>query len=559
MGNKLQFTKEEKQIDKLEKKADKYDKALEKARDKLPSKTVEKQQLVFDEDKGKTVSKLTHEKEFIPIGEAKWNNPKPQSLIGKAGGSVTSMAVTKVHAKIHQVEHENVAVKTAHQAELLGESAYRGGKRKAKSAYRHYKNKPYRKVAKLEQKSIKNKMRLDYKKALRDNPKLKSNPLSRFMQKRAIKRNYAKDLRNAKRAAGNVKATVGFTAKVGRVVTAIVRRNPVFLLKAGLLLLILFLIMSTFTMCVGMFSGTSGVIGSVTYAAENQDISDASTLYVELETDLRIYIQDIQTNHPGFDEYRLNIGSIGHNPFELMAFLTAVYQEFTFAEVEATIREIFDAQYNLTLTPVVEIRTRTETRTGSWTDEDGNTHSYTYTVIVEYEWHILYVILTSRPLSEVLAERMNEEQTHHYNILMYSKGARQFVGNPFDFDWLPFVTSPFGYRVHPISGGRQFHWGIDIGLPTGTPIRSGLDGTIVYVGYHPNGYGNIVIVECADGIQARYAHCHEIFVTVGQSVARGDVIASVGTTGASTGPHLHMEIAVNGVRINPIFFVDFRT
>ena len=557
-GSKLQFAKEEKQIGKLEKKADKYEELLEKARDKLPTKTVKKKELIFDEDKGKAVSKLTHETEVIPIGEAKWNNPKKKPLATRTTGKITSMAVTKVHAKIHQVEHENVGVKAAHQAELLGESASRGVKKTAYSAYRFHKNKPYRKVAKLEQKSIKNKMRLDYKKALRDNPKLKSSPISRFFQKRAIKRNYAKDLRNAKNAATTAKASVGFVARAGKVATAIIRRNPVFLIKAGLLLLVLFLIMSLVTMCASMFQGGAGFIGAVTYAAEYEDIDAASVLYTELETDLRIYIQDIQTNHPGFDEYRLNIGSIGHNPFELMAFLTAVYQDFTFAEVETTIREIFAAQYNLELTLVVEIRTRTETRTGSGTNPDGTTYSYTYTVIVEYEWHILYVTLTSRPLSAVLAERMTEEQAQHYNILMYSHGARQFIGNPFDFNWLPYFTSPFGYRVHPISGGKQFHWGIDIGLPQGTPIRAGIDGTIIYVGYHPNGYGNIVIIESADGIQARYAHCHEVFVTTGQTVERGDIIATVGTTGASTGPHLHMEVAINGRRINPIFFVEFR-
>jgi murein DD-endopeptidase MepM/ murein hydrolase activator NlpD len=308
-----------------------------------------------------------------------------------------------------------------------------------------------------------------------------------------------------------------------------------------------------------MFSGGTGaVLGGLSYIADYEDIDDASILYTELEVDLLIAIQNTPATHPGYDEYRFSIDNIDHNPFELMAFLTAVYQDFTFAEVESTIREIFAAQYNLELTPVVEIRTRTETRTGSWTDEDGNSHSYTYTVVVEYEWHILYVTLTSRPLSEVLAERMDDDQAQHYAVLMYSFGARQFVGNPFDFDWMPFVSSLYGYRIHPISGVKQFHWGIDIGLPTGTPIRAGVDGTVVYVGYHPNGYGNFVVIESEDGIQARYAHCHEVFVTVGQTVERGDIIATVGNTGASTGPHLHMEIAVNGRRINPIFFVEFR-
>ena len=559
---RLLFTKDESKVAKLEKKADKYAKKLDKAEGKLPTKKVKKKQLVFDEEKGKTVSKLTHEKEKIPIGEAKWNTPKSTPMPLKAVGVATSMTVTKVHAKIHQVEHENVGVKVAHKTELLAESGYRGSKRTVKSAYRYHKNRPYRRVAKLEQKSIKNKMKLDYRKALRDNPKLKSNPLSRFMQKRAIKRNYAKDLRNAKNAAVTTKKAVGITARAGKIVTAIIRKNPVFLIKAGILLLIVFLILSMLTMCMAMFSGGTSFVGAVSYAAEYEDICDASVLYTELETDLRVYIFDIETNHPGYDEYRLSIDSIGHDPFALMAFLTAVYHDFTFAEVEATIRAIFDAQYTLELVSEMEIRTRVETRTGtgSWTDAEGNTHTYTYTytVIVEYEWHILNVNLTSRPFTDVLMEMMDEDQTQHFYVLMQSKGARQFVGNPFDFDWRPFVTSLYGYRIHPISGGKQFHWGLDIGLPQGTPLLAALDGVVVAVGYQPTGYGNFVVIECADGNQVRYAHCHEVFVTQGQTVERGDVIATVGTTGASTGPHLHIEVSRDGRRLNPIFFLDFR-
>jgi len=329
-----------------------------------------------------------------------------------------------------------------------------------------------------------------------------------------------------------------------------------------LLLLIIFLLLSLLTMCVGMFSGTSAFVGAVSYAAEYEDISDASVLYTELETDLRVYINDIESNYPDYDEYRFNIDSIGHDPFALIAFLTAVYQDFTFAEVEATIRAIFEAQYTLELVSEMEIRTRTEERTGtgSWTDSEGNIHFYTYTYFetVEYEWHILNINLTSRSFTEVLLEMMDDDQTQHFHVLMYSKGARQFVGNPFEFDWRPFVTSLYGYRIHPIDGGKQFHWGLDIGLPEGTPLLAGLDGVVVAVGYQPNGYGNFVVIECADGNQVSYAHCHEVFVTEGQTVERGDVIATVGNTGASTGAHLHIEVSRNGQRINPIFFMEFR-
>ena len=554
-GGKLKFTKGEKTVAKLEKKADKLTGKLDKAQDKLPTKKVKKKQLVFDEKKGKTVSKLTHEKEKVPIGEAKWNTPKDKPMPVKAMGVVTSLTATKVHAKVHQLEQDNVGVKAAHNAELLTESGYRGAKRTANSVYRFHKNRPYRRVAKLEQKSIKNRMKLDYQKALMDNPKLKSNPISRFMQKKAIKRNYAKDLRAAKKAAQTTKKTVGIVSRASNTVTAAIRKNPVFMVKVGLLALIIFLIMSMLSMCVGIFSGTTSFTGAVAYPAEFEDINDASILYTELETDLQIYINNIRSNHPGYDEYRISAGTISHNPFELMSFLSAVYQDFTYAEIESVIRAVFNEQYNLSVVPEVEIRYRTETRHSSWTDGDGNSHSYSYTVQVPYEYHILNVTLTSQPLSSVLAGRMDADQTQHYAALMYSNGARQIVGNPFDFDWLSNVTSLYGYRIHPINGNKEFHWGIDIALPTGTPILAGLTGTVVAVGYDAGGYGNYVVIEDADGIQARYAHCHEIFVTQNQSVELGDAIAAVGNTGVSTGAHLHMEISIDGQRLNPIFFV----
>jgi murein DD-endopeptidase MepM/ murein hydrolase activator NlpD len=560
--SKLQFSKEEKQIVKLEKRAVKYGNKLDKARDKLPTKKVEKKQLVFDEDKKKKVTKLTHDKELIPIEDAKWNQAKSQSLVSKVGGVASSLAVTKIHAKIHQAEHQNVGVNAAHKAELLAESGYRGAKQGVRSAYRFHKNRPYRRVAKLEQKAIKNKMRLDYKRTLRDNPKLKSNPLSRFMQKRVIKRKYAAELRAAKNAAHTGKKAMSITAKVGKLLIAFIRKNPVLIIKLGLAGLLLFLIMSLFTMCTALFSGSNALIGAVTYPAEAEDIDSASVLMTELETDLRAYINEIEENYPGFDEYNLNIDSIGHNPFELIAFLSAVFHDFTFADVETTIREIFDEMYTLTIEEETETRTRTETRVGigSWVDIYGNTHTYTYFYEeeVEYEWRTLNVTLTAQSFLEVITPRMDEEQTQHFLILMQSHGARQFIGNPFNFDWLPFVTSHYGYRIHPISSDKQFHWGIDIGLPTGTEILATFDGVVVEVDYFPTGYGRVVVIENEDGVQARFAHCDTIIVTVGQEIERGQVIATVGNTGSSTGSHLHLEVAWDGRRFNPLFFVEFR-
>jgi murein DD-endopeptidase MepM/ murein hydrolase activator NlpD len=113
------------------------------------------------------------------------------------------------------------------------------------------------------------------------------------------------------------------------------------------------------------------------------------------------------------------------------------------------------------------------------------------------------------------------------------------------------VVSPFGMRWHPILGGYRMHTGIDIGAPYGAPIIASDDGVVLYTGWY-GGYGNTVIVDHGSGLSTLYAHCSSILVTQGQQVARGQAIARVGATGYATGPHLHFEIRVNGVPVNPL-------
>jgi len=562
MSRRLQFSEDERppesppkkrkqrrqseKVERLEQKSERNTQRLEQAQEALPTKKKIARKRIYDEQKGKAKTKLTFEPEVIPIGEAAWNKPKKKKVTQKLTGVGTRAAITKAHAIVHSTEHENVGVKAAHRGELMGESAYRGGKRTVQKAYRFHKNHPYRKAARLEVKSLKTEAKLSYRKALRDAP-MKKNAVSRFFQKRRIKRQYAAAFRNAKKSGRLAKKSVGILGKASRLVTGVVRRNPIILAKVALLGLIIVLLMGMFSMCTNLLSGGSIFVGAVTYVADYEDIDDAEIAYGEWTVDLQIYLRSIEQNHPGFDEYRFDIGEINHNPFELIAFLTAVYGEFTFAEIEPVLRELFAEQYRLTLTPEVEIRTRMETRT----DAEGNP----YTVEVEYEWRVLHVTLQTMPLTMLLFNRMDNDQWQHFNLLMASRGARQFVGNPFDRNWLPHVSSRYGYRIHPIHGDKRFHWGIDISLPTGIEILAGFDGTVTRVGYDADGWGNFVVIDNGAGVQALYAHCHAVLVSQGQSVTEGQVIAIVGNTGASTGPHLHLEVIRHGRHLNPLFFV----
>ena len=153
---------------------------------------------------------------------------------------------------------------------------------------------------------------------------------------------------------------------------------------------------------------------------------------------------------------------------------------------------------------------------------------------------------------------MDAEQFAHYSILSMTKGCRAYVGNPFGFNWLPFVTSGYGWRVHPITGVKDLHCGIDIGLPTGTSIQSAQDGTVTFAG-ESGGYGNVVVIEGSDGLVTKYAHCDTLLVSAGQTVKTGDPIATVGNTGSSTGPHLHFEVLKDGQYLSPSYFADTGT
>lgn len=136
-----------------------------------------------------------------------------------------------------------------------------------------------------------------------------------------------------------------------------------------------------------------------------------------------------------------------------------------------------------------------------------------------------------------------------------TKGNLQMFGSPFDFNWYSNVSSYFGYRIHPISNENQMHNGLDIGVPAGTEVKAGLTGTVTTAAYNES-YGNYVIIQDSRGYELRYAHLQSIHVSNGSTVTKGDVIGLAGSTGNSTGSHLHVEVLKNGERLNPVFYLE---
>ena len=520
-------------ISKLEHGVAKTSKKLDKAKDNLPAKRKVGLERTFDDETGKGKTRIKFETE-VKSQREHLKGPLPLRPV-KFGANT---AIAKAHVKMYQVEYENVGVKAAHKVELLGEATVR-------SALRHRKLSPYKKVAKLERKLSERSTKLAYKRVLHENPKIRRNPVARMWQKRKLKRKHIKAAKQAQNAAIKAKKAGTLTARATKAVTMLIKKNP----KVIIIVAALFLIVNILTSIVGMLSSVgssgAGAIFATTYLSDESDIEAASLAYNRWEMDLMLEIQNVEQNHPGFDEYRFNTGEIIHNPFELMAYLTATYFIFTFSEIEVELRALFDEQYQLSFTPSIEIRYR---NTGE-VDTDGNP------IYEPFEWHVMTVTLVARNFTDVIFSRMTAEQRLHFDLLMQSRGHRQIVGNPFSFPWQAFITSEYGYRIHPITGAVDLHRGIDIGVPTGTEILAGFDGTVTFAGML-GGYGNVVIIQGDNGIEARYAHMDTIGVSVNQTVLLGAVIGTVGSTGDSTGPHLHMEVLRHGNFLNPLFFVD---
>ncbi|WP_130848982.1 CD1108 family mobile element protein [Intestinimonas timonensis] len=545
--SKLEFTADElppeaadKKLTQARRRAERVEKKLEDAEARLPSRKKLRMETASDPETGKAKKRLKFEQE-VKSQRVHVKGSLPMRPVKAAANTAAGYA----HKKIYQAEEENIGVKAAHRTELVGEAG-------ARTLYHRHKTAPYRRVTKLQQKSARANAQFAYRQTLSDHPELKKNLLARMWQKQKLKRQYAKAAREAQKTGKRAKDAAVTTEKIAASVVNAVKRHPVICGILILLLLVVFLITSLFSSFSNIGTGGLGSIAASTYLAEDQDINNAELIYTEWETDLQMEIDRVETDRPGYDEYRYNIGAIEHDPYILMGYLTSAYQNFTYEQIEGVLRQLFNEQYSLTFTEETEIRYRTETHvdpdTGEETEEE-----------VPYEWHILNVKLTATPLANLVVQRMSAEQKEICEILLQTKGNRQYVKNVFGTNWLPYVTSYYGYRVHPISGEKNYHTGVDIGMAQGTEILAGHDGTVTLAG-NAGGYGLCVAIEgeAYEGhtLTTKYGHCSQILVSVGQEVKAGDVIAKVGSTGNSTGPHLHLEVLVDGQYLNPLYFAD---
>ena len=393
-----------------------------------------------------------HQEEGKPKDAPAESDAEPQTKKGRLsfedekGGIVRGMGmgVKKVakkgvdtatgfaHQKVHQVEKDNSGVEGAHKSEELAEKGAKYGTRKIREGYRSHKLKPYRAAAKAEKAAEKANVNYLYHKTLHENPQLTSNPLSRFMQKQQIKRQYAKAAKTggaatAKKAAENTRKAAKKTAEETKKAVAFVGRHPAGVGIAVAALLLFIMVSAGLSSCGAMFSGMmNGVLGT-SYTSEDSDLVATENNYAAKETELQQRIDNIERENPGYDEYRYDLDNIGHNPHELASYLTALLQSYTPQSAQAELNRVFDKQYTLTLTEEIEVRYRTETRTDTWTDEDGNSHSDTYTVEVPYNYYILNVKLTNRPINSFVSELLTAEQLEMYRVYLETSGNKPLI------------------------------------------------------------------------------------------------------------------------------------
>ena len=414
--SRLQFTEEERATPELEpyiKKSENAADRLDAAKAAIPKQKKLVRERTFEEATGKAKTRLRFEEQEKPIPGGKKGN-----LLSRPAQE----AGIFVHNKIHSVEKDNSGVEGAHKSEELAERGAKYGARKLKQGYRSHKLKPYREAAKAEKAAFKANVNFQYHKTLHDNPQLTSNPLSRFMQKQNIKRQYAKAAKKggAKAAAEATRKTAKKTAEETRKAAAFAARHPAGILIAVAALLLFIMISAGLSSCGAMFSGlTNGVLGT-SYTSEDSDLVAVENNYAALENGLQSEIDNIESTHPGYDEYRYDLDSIGHNPHELASYLTALLQSYTPQSAQAEPERIFAMQYTLTLTEEVEIRYRTETSTDPETGE-------TTTEEVPYEYYILNVKLTNKPISELAEKLLTPEQLEMYRVYLETSGNKPLI------------------------------------------------------------------------------------------------------------------------------------
>ena len=367
---------------------------------------------------------------------AKQKPPKKPGPVKRVGRVASGSVYGFVHGKIYENEHENVGIEGAHRSELVGESVLRHGSRYVKRKIREH---PAKAVRRAESKYIKATADYHFRTAAQEHPELSKNALSRYWQKRRLRRRYQKQAKEAaKQGARAAEKTAVTTEKLAARAVGFVKRHPVGCLLALACVLLVLVMQSCSSSLVTLGNSAIGAVGASTYPCEDGDMLGAEAAYCDLEAELSGYLDSYESTHD-YDEYHFDLDEIEHDPYVLLSLLCSLHEgQWTLDQVEGSLQMLFDRQYILTEEVVVEVRYRTETRT----DSEGND----YDVEVPYNYYICYVTLENKNLSHLPVYVLSEDQMSRYAIYMATLGNRpdlfpgsEYVGK--------YTETPDGYEV----------------------------------------------------------------------------------------------------------------
>ena len=459
-SSRLQFTDEERADPALRKYIERSDRAADKldaAKAKIPTKTVKVKERVFDETTGKGKTSIRFEEvEKKPNGKLR-HNP-----LGRPAQEITLAA----HNKVHEVEQENVGVEAGHKTEELAEQGVLHAGSRVRQALHHHETKPWRDAAKAEQAANKANAEVLYQKAVQNDPSLvSSTPVSRYLQKKRIQRQYIKQARQAEKTAQTTAATTRSAAArtkeaVKKAVFYVRNHSKGVFVVLGLGAII-FMLLGGVSSCAMMAgSGVSSVLSS-SYLSEDSDILSAEAAYCAMEADLQEYLDTYEHTH-AYDEYHYDLDTIEHDPYVLISILSALHEGiFTASEVQSDLEMLFAKQYILTETVETETRYRTETLIGERQAQDPETGAYLYNIWgdpimeeyeyedeVPYTYYICTVELENYDLSHIPVEIMGEDTLSMYATYMGTLGNREdlFPGSSYVSKY---TTPPTIYEIPP--------------------------------------------------------------------------------------------------------------
>ncbi len=530
---------------KLERKRQKAEKAgrkLQKAKDRAPKTRDYHWERVFDEEtgKGKFVLKAVEREKELP----------GKSFAGGIARGFRYGSRKFYHNREKEYGEDNAGAEAFFMAGRQASHVLEFWDRKQKDRERRLGEK----VSALEEKAVKAEVGARYQEYLEKNPEMEKKLIRKRIQKKRIKREYMKEYRK-KLAEESAEKTVAFTKNtaigVFKKLEEAVKRKAAIIGVAGLFILLFLFLLTMFSSCGAVAGEMFSIVIAGSYLSEPEEIDKAELSFTEKEMELQEKIDNIEEDYPDYDEYQYNLAEIGHNPFTLISYLSAIYIEFTAYEAENELESLFQEMYLLELNPV------TETRTVQAEDGDGNPvfDGEGNPVMENVEVRILQVSLLVTPLEEIAAGRMDGEQAEIFAAYTETKGGLQQFDTPLDLYWYSYVSSYYGYRKNPVTGERQLHRGIDIAVPESTCVYAAHSGVVEAAGYDGE-YGNYVVIGDDKGFTTKYAHLSAVSVSAGQDVESGVQIGLTGSTGSSTGSHLHLEVVHNGTYYNPIFYFD---